>query len=146
MCDGPTCCPPPAGRLQGIIRPWLLLLLLENDAHGYELLEKLKRNENISGIDPGFLYRTLRQFEQGGIVRSRWDEEGQGPARRVYTITDEGSFVSPRVGRACADDQGAPRKVPCSVRNLFSLRRRERMSVTVIILTLSLSSVSLPAA
>jgi len=63
---------------------------LENDAHGYELLEKLKRNENISGIDPGFLYRTLRQFEKGGIVRSRWDEEGQGPARRVYTITDEG--------------------------------------------------------
>ncbi len=90
MCDGPKCCPPPGGRLQGIIRPWLLLLLKEKDAHGYELLEKLKHNENICGIDPGFLYRTLRQFEEGGIVRSRWDEEGQGPARRVYTITDEG--------------------------------------------------------
>ena len=63
---------------------------MENDAHGYKLLEKLKHNENISGIYPGFLYRTLRQFEESGIVRSRWGEAGQGQARRVYTITDEG--------------------------------------------------------
>jgi len=41
-------------------------------------------------VDPGLLYRTLRQLEEDGLVRSSWDTEGAGPARRVYEITDEG--------------------------------------------------------
>lgn len=40
--------------------------------------------------DPGLLYRTLRQMEAEGLVTSAWDTEGQGPARRRYTLTDEG--------------------------------------------------------
>jgi DNA-binding PadR family transcriptional regulator len=40
--------------------------------------------------DPGFLYRTLRGFEDEGLVRSSWDTGGTGPARRVYVITDVG--------------------------------------------------------
>jgi DNA-binding PadR family transcriptional regulator len=44
-------------------------------------------------IDPGFLYRTLRAMEEEGLVRSSWDTSGSGPARRVYTLTDEGRAV-----------------------------------------------------
>jgi PadR family transcriptional regulator PadR len=36
------------------------------------------------------LYRTLRQFEEDGLVTSSWDTDGHGPARRVYQITDAG--------------------------------------------------------
>jgi poly-beta-hydroxybutyrate-responsive repressor len=36
------------------------------------------------------LYRTLRQFEEDGLVTSSWDTEGRGPARRGYQITDAG--------------------------------------------------------
>jgi DNA-binding PadR family transcriptional regulator len=46
--------------------------------------------EEDTNVDPGLLYRTLRQFEEDGLVRSSWDTEGRGPARRVYEITDEG--------------------------------------------------------
>jgi DNA-binding PadR family transcriptional regulator len=37
--------------------------------------------------DPGMLYRTLRQLEELGAVRSAWDTSGRGPARRVYELT-----------------------------------------------------------
>ena len=87
---GPGFCGPPDGRMLGFIQPWLLLLLSEKSAHGYQLLEKLNQNEDTKGIDPGFLYRTLRQFEEDGLVKSSWDMEGRGPARRVYKITPDG--------------------------------------------------------
>ena len=87
---GPGFCGPPAGRMLGFIQPWLLFLLSEKSAHGYQLLDKLNQNEDTRGIDPGFLYRTLRQFEEDGLVKSSWDMEGRGPARRVYEITADG--------------------------------------------------------
>lgn len=87
---GPGFCSPPSGRMLGFIQPWLLLLLSEEPAHGYELLDKLNQNEDTRGMDLGFLYRTLRQFEQDGLVKSSWDVEGRGPARRVYEITPDG--------------------------------------------------------
>ncbi len=83
-------CGPPRGRMLGFIQPWLLLLLSEESAHGYQLLDRLDQNEDTRSIDPGFLYRTLRQFEEDGLVKSSWDTEGRGPARRVYEITTDG--------------------------------------------------------
>ncbi|MBC7248702.1 MAG: helix-turn-helix transcriptional regulator [Anaerolineae bacterium] len=83
------CCPG-RGRVRGFMQPWLLLLLAQKPAHGYELMERLGQDDETPGADPGLLYRTLRQFEQEGLVRSSWDTEGSGPARRVYEITDEG--------------------------------------------------------
>jgi len=74
----------------GFIQPSLLLLLSKESAHGYQLLDKLNQNEDTKGMDPGFLYRTLRQFEEDGLVKSTWDMKGRGPARRVYEITADG--------------------------------------------------------
>ena len=74
-----------SGRL---IEPGLLLLLKENPSHGYELLNKfnnLKINEGI--IDPGTIYRILRDMEKKGLVNSKWETERPGPARRKYEIT-----------------------------------------------------------
>jgi len=76
--------------VRGFIQPWLLLLLAQSPAHGYELMERLEQGEDAPAVDPGFLYRTLRQFEEEGLLRSTWDTSGGGPARRVYEITDEG--------------------------------------------------------
>lgn len=96
MCNGhtgdtaPGFCSPPSGRMLGFIQPSLLLLLSEQPAHGYDLLDKLNQNEDTRSIDPGFLYRTLRHFEQDGLVKSSWQVEARGPARRVYEITADG--------------------------------------------------------
>jgi len=76
--------------VRGFVQPWLLLSLAQKPAHGYELMERLGQDKDTPGADPGLLYRTLRQFEEDGLVRSSWDTKGSGPARRVYEITDEG--------------------------------------------------------
>lgn len=83
-------CFPPVGRVRGFAQPWLLLLLSRKPTHGYELMEQLGQDEDTPDVDPGLLYRTLRQLEEDGLVRSSWDTAGAGPARRVYEITDEG--------------------------------------------------------
>ncbi len=88
--DMPGCCVTGPGRMPGFVQPWLLLLLAEAPAHGYQLLERLHQHPDTQAIDPGFLYRTLRQFEQEGYVKSTWNVEAPGPARRVYEITPGG--------------------------------------------------------
>jgi PadR family transcriptional regulator, regulatory protein PadR len=77
-------------RMRGSVQPWLLLLLRQKPSHGYELMERLGADEQAPDADPGLLYRTLRQLEQDGLVRSTWDTEGPGPARRLYELTPEG--------------------------------------------------------
>jgi poly-beta-hydroxybutyrate-responsive repressor len=77
------------GQIEGFVRPRLLLQLSKKPAHGYELLEVLE-SENLPTPDASTLYRTLRQFEEDGLVRSTWDTSGGGPARRVYELTDQG--------------------------------------------------------
>ena len=77
------------GQIRSFLQPRILLLLALKPAHGYELIERLEEADG-PGADPGLLYRTLRQFEEEGLVRSAWDTEGRGPARRVYEITSDG--------------------------------------------------------
>ena len=87
--DGRHCC---RHRMQvpSFIQPRLLLFLAQKPAHGYELMDRLEREQDGPDADPGFLYRTLRQFEEDGLVSSSWDTEGRGAARRVYEISGEG--------------------------------------------------------
>ncbi len=77
-------------RMRGFVQPWLLLLLKQKPSHGYELMERLGADEDAPDVDPGLLYRTLRQLEEDGLVSSSWDTEGSGPARRLYELTPEG--------------------------------------------------------
>ena len=81
----------PADRVlpRNFLRPCLLLLLREQPAHGYELLERL-RTFGFPGDDPGGLYRTLRALERDGLVRSAWEPSPDGPDRRTYEVTRAG--------------------------------------------------------
>ncbi len=85
-----NCCMAGTGHMRGLLKAWLLLSLSEGPAHGYQLLERLKRESAVEAVDAGLLYRTLRQFEGEGAVESTWSTGGGGPARRVYRITDLG--------------------------------------------------------
>jgi PadR family transcriptional regulator PadR len=75
---------------RNFIRPCLLLLLREQPAHGYELLERLQAF-GFDRSDPGGLYRALRQLERAGLVRSAWERSSAGPDRRIYGLTRAGT-------------------------------------------------------
>ncbi len=74
---------------KNFLRPCLLLLLREQPAHGYDLLERL-RTLGLPGDDPGGLYRALRALEREGLVDSAWEPSTEGPQRRHYELTRAG--------------------------------------------------------
>jgi poly-beta-hydroxybutyrate-responsive repressor len=69
--------------------PVILLSLREWNSYGYELMERATAF-GFGAMNPGTLYRTLRQMEKDGIVESSWETSKGGPARRMYSITDAG--------------------------------------------------------
>lgn len=92
---------PPAERAGGsrlpiqprnYLRPCLLLLLGEEPTYGYELRDKLAPL-SLGHWDPGTVYRTLNTMEDDGLVRSTWERSAEGPRRRRYEITPQGSHV-----------------------------------------------------
>jgi poly-beta-hydroxybutyrate-responsive repressor len=74
---------------KNFLRPCLLLLLREQPAHGYDLLERL-RPLGFNRDDPGRLYRALRALETDELVRSVWEKSTSGPDRRMYELTRKG--------------------------------------------------------
>jgi len=69
---------------------WLLLLLRTEPNYGYVLRRELSKR----GVDvePGALYRTLRQLESDALISSHWMDPGAGPRARVYTINATGRY------------------------------------------------------
>jgi poly-beta-hydroxybutyrate-responsive repressor len=83
-------CHSPGDQIKGFVRPMLLLLIGQKPGYGYDLIERISKDQNIPDIDTGLLYRTMRQLEKDRLVTSKWDTTGDGPARRIYEITDKG--------------------------------------------------------
>ena len=49
-----------------------LVTLRDESSHGYVLLERLTQF-GLEKINPGTLYRTLRQLEKEGLCKSEWE-------------------------------------------------------------------------
>jgi len=80
---------PPRGMPKNYLMAWLLVMLKDYNLHGYEIMKDLKEKFDVV-TDPATVYRALRQLEREGYISSWWDPKEQGPARRIYTITDSG--------------------------------------------------------
>lgn len=78
-----------SGLPRNFLRPCLMLLLGEEPSHGYDLLEQIEEL-GLERTDAGGLYRALRAMEQDDLVESWWEPSEAGPARRSYTLTEEG--------------------------------------------------------
>ena len=74
---------------RNFLRMCLLLLLREQPAHGYDLLERLAAF-GYDRSDPGAVYRGLRALEQEVLVQSAWEPSETGPDRRIYELTRTG--------------------------------------------------------
>ena len=86
-------CPCSGKNMSYFTAPWILLMLSKHDRiHGYELrrlleehMEDLRISLNITG-----LYRHLKLMEKRGVLFSEWDTPNKGPAKRNYSLTEEG--------------------------------------------------------
>jgi PadR family transcriptional regulator, regulatory protein PadR len=80
-------------RVERFVEPALLLLLREGPRHGYELIELAPGLPGVGRVDIGNLYRLLRGLEADGLVESVWSADLPGPAKRTYSLTEEGGRV-----------------------------------------------------
>jgi PadR family transcriptional regulator, regulatory protein PadR len=80
------------GNLYRFVEPVVLLLLKQKgQSYGYDLSTAIAKYALTDAeIERAALYRTLRNLEQNGNVKSEWNTEDSGPARRVYRLTPEG--------------------------------------------------------
>ncbi len=69
----------------------LLAMLNGWSAYGYELAQRLDE-AGLGNYNKGSIYRILRQMEDSGLVSSVWDTSKDGPARRIYDLTETGSL------------------------------------------------------
>lgn len=80
----------PVGVRHRWMEPFVLMMLAGGAVHGYAIVTELAALGITNGpIDVGQVYRTLRELEQAGQVRSAW-ATGTGPARRDYELTESG--------------------------------------------------------
>jgi DNA-binding PadR family transcriptional regulator len=81
-------------RVLRFLQPCLLLMLTRDEAHGYSLMDDLDEfGFDPNRFDPSLVYRALREMEDSGLVSSRWDDDSQGPRRRVYQILPQGEAL-----------------------------------------------------
>jgi PadR family transcriptional regulator, regulatory protein PadR len=76
-------------RPRNWLTPVALVMLREEGTHGYELMERIAEF-GFEQINPGTLYRMLRQMEKEGLCESTWETSNGGAACRVYSVTDAG--------------------------------------------------------
>ena len=88
--DQPCTCA--MGNLYRFVEPVVLLLLKKKGrSYGYDLSTDLQEHALTDAeIERGALYRTLRQLEMNRNVKSEWETDQGGPARRVYKLTMQG--------------------------------------------------------
>ena len=80
------------GNLYRFVEPVVLLMLKKKGrSYGYDLSGSLHEHALTDAeIERAALYRTLRQLETNGNVKSEWETDTSGPARRVYRLTAKG--------------------------------------------------------
>jgi DNA-binding PadR family transcriptional regulator len=80
----------PNGRRGRWLEPFVLRLVADGEAYGGALINRLDELCLApDGVDVGMAYRTLREFESEGLLRSAWVTD-DGPPRRTYRLTDAG--------------------------------------------------------
>lgn len=85
------CCRRRGGGGGALVEPAALAALLSAGGYGYDMRRTiLEMSDGAVDVDTGGLYRSLRRLEDEGAVASRWVEDGAGPRRREYEITEDG--------------------------------------------------------
>jgi transcriptional regulator len=77
--------------LKGHLDMIVLAALSTGPAHGYAVIEEIKRRSGQAfDLPEGTIYPALHRLEQGGLLVSRWVTAETGRRRRVYALTRRG--------------------------------------------------------
>jgi DNA-binding PadR family transcriptional regulator len=69
----------------------LLGLLAQTPRHGYELKQEFEANfSGMRQLNIGQIYTTLARLTKEGLVESRFVAQEKNPAKKVYTLTENG--------------------------------------------------------
>ena len=86
-------CPCTGKNMKHFAAPWILLTLVNHEgAHGYKIKKIMNQFTQDLGIPLNItgLYRHLNGLEKRGVLYSKWDSRGKGPAKRKYYLTESG--------------------------------------------------------
>lgn len=72
---------------KGVLELCVLVLLNKKDCYGYELVQKISDQIDIS---EGTVYPLLRRLNKEGYFTTYLKESTEGPPRKYYRLTDEG--------------------------------------------------------
>lgn len=76
--------------IKGHLELLLLAVVEQGPAHGYAIIEELRRrSKEAFDLPEGTVYPALHRLEKAGALRSRWDDS-TGRRRRVYEVTATG--------------------------------------------------------
>jgi transcriptional regulator len=77
--------------LKGHLDMIVLAALATGPAHGYAVIEEIKRKSGQAfDLPEGTIYPALHRLEQAGLLESRWMTADSGRRRRVYALTRRG--------------------------------------------------------
>ena len=75
---------------RGAIEYCVLALLAERPRYGFELAKDLADADGLVTSE-GTIYPLLARLRTDGVVESYWEESSQGPPRRYYRLTKDGT-------------------------------------------------------
>lgn len=84
--------------LKGHLDLLILAVLMPGPAHGYAIIEELRRRSGGAfDLPEGSVYPALHRLDRESLLKSGWSDES-GRRRRVYELTDRGraAFLSRR--------------------------------------------------
>ena len=77
--------------LKGHLDMIVLAALSAGPAHGYAVIEEIKRRSGGAfDLPEGTIYPVLHRLEEGGLLAGRWVTADSGRRRRVYSLTRRG--------------------------------------------------------
>jgi PadR family transcriptional regulator, regulatory protein PadR len=74
---------------KGILEMCILTALKDRERYGYDLVKSLVGVPGL-GVTEGTVYPLLSRLRKNGMITSRLEESSEGPARKYYSLTDEG--------------------------------------------------------
>lgn len=69
---------------KGVLELLVLLIVLEKDKYGYELVEEVSK---IVDVNEGTIYPILKRLTNEGYFETYLEESNEGPIRKYYHIT-----------------------------------------------------------